>query len=174
LFDEREASMNFFRITRYCLFLFLVGVTSQAFPNELRQKVPLTEVSVRQDAEGFAAFLGTDLQFLPLSGEPRIPSQVIRLLLPPDAALATVSISLENPILEVVPGTWEVRPVPPLAFWDGTQVIVKFPEDKTIVDGRDSEIYENDAFFPPSFVGKATPGEIREAKVVEVPVATHQ
>ena len=60
-------------------------------PNEIRVKLPIAAAAVTLDEQsGVAHFTGVDLQYLEKSGEPAIPYQVIKVLLPPDADLATL------------------------------------------------------------------------------------
>ena len=52
-------------------------------------------------------------------------------------------------MFEGIAGIWQVEPMPPVATRDenGREIVV-WPEGKRIVDGRDVDIYERDAFWP--------------------------
>lgn len=154
--------------------LVLLWLSANVQADEIMQSVPLTEVSVSAVAGGAAEFAGEEIQFPGQSGEPSIPFQVVRLLLPPEADLSTVAVSLENQRIEEVAGEWDVSPIPPESFWDGSQVIETWPTDKNIMNRRDNDIYSADRQFPADWVGSVTPGQMREWLLVEITVATYK
>lgn len=142
--------------------------------DEITVDIPSLPVTITEDAQGFAEFSGENIQYLSRTGEPMLPYQVVSVLLPPDADLATVSASVVGEELEEMPGYWEVRPKPPMATWDGSEVITAWPEDKMIVDGYDVEIYNEDALFPASVIGRISTGMMRKWRMVDVPIAMSQ
>jgi len=162
-----------FRFIVLSILLFLSGADGLVMADEIRQKLQPT-VSVAIDAEGYATFSDESIQYLNQGGEPALPYQVVKLLLPPDAVLATASVSLEVPGFEELAGTWEIRPTPPESTWDGTKVITVWPSGKTILDGRDVDIYNVDALFPTSILGETSSGQMRQWQLLEVPVASYK
>lgn len=158
----------------WCLILLLGVQIFPALADEINLKVPTSYVSVAEDAQGNASFLGKNVQYLNQSGEPAIPYDVIRVLLPPDADLSTVTASVRNERIEIVPGQWNVLPMPPMAYWDGSMVITEWPEGKRIAAGRDIHIYEKDAFFPASHIGFINTGQKRDRKLAEISIALYQ
>ncbi|MHC4736865.1 MAG: hypothetical protein ACYTDW_20805 [Planctomycetota bacterium] len=107
-------------------------------------------VEVKSDGAGTVVFSCDDVFWLSDTGEPRIPWKVITVLLPPDADLSSLTCRIERPVLESIAGSWQVEPMPPIATRDENgQEIVLWPEDKRIIDGRDADIYEHDAFSAP-------------------------
>ena len=128
-------------------------------------------VGVESGTAGTAVFSCDDVRWLSDTGEPRIPWKVIAVLLPPNTELSSVTCRVERPVLESITGTWQVEPMPPRATWgeDG-QVIVVWPEDKRIVDGRDTGIYERDAFWPQEQVRLLGTGQLRKWRLAEIAV----
>lgn len=102
------------------------------------------------------------------SGEPQIPWQVINVLLPPDAVLATVDVRLRNGTFEKVSGSWEVAPTPPVATHVRDHKKVYWPKGKRIVDGRDADIYEMDTVWPHLDVKLISAGQLRKWKLAQV------
>lgn len=156
------------------IFLYLSGPTKLLLAQEIRQELQPAGVPVAGDPEGYATFSDKNIQYLNQGGEPALPYQVVKLLLPPDADLATVSISLEASAFEELAGIWKIRPTPPESTWDGTKVITVWPSGKTIVDGRDIEIYNVDALFPTNVLGETSSGQMRQWQLLEVPVASYR
>jgi hypothetical protein len=156
------------------LFLVISGLSSKALPDEFTVNIPTPYVSVIENAQGYAEFSGTDIQYLTQSGEPMIPYYVERVQLPSNADLTTVSVSIEAYGLEPVEGEWDVLPIPPIAYWNGTEMVREWPEGKTIVNERDVDIYENSILFPANILHTVSTGQKRRQKLVEVPVALYQ
>jgi hypothetical protein len=104
------------------------------------------DVDLEKVELGRSAFAdNSKVQWLSKSGEPDIPWKVMHVLLPPNAKLSTVEAQLQAEY-ETSTESRSILPVPPKATWiDGQQLIV-WPEGKNIVDGRDVDIYQQDAF----------------------------
>lgn len=128
-------------------------------------------VKLLSEPDGSVRFEGEKLQFPGQVGEPCIPYRVLKILLPPEAQLDTLSVSLDSVVESDLPGLGDVEPVKPMATWDGEKVVVAWPEGRTIEDGRDVDIYEKDVLFPENRTLEVRTGEIRGWKVVDVPVA---
>ncbi len=88
---------------------------------------------------------GYDTRMSP--GDPMLPLRVVRMALPPDADLDTVTVSHSVLAARVLDSTYSVAPAPPMATWEGTQTIIDWGEGKDIVDGRNMNVYGSDAFF---------------------------
>jgi hypothetical protein len=156
------------------LFILSNSLISQSMANEIKIKIPIWTVTVTDDSEGYAKYSGKNIQYLTQSGEPMVPYQVIKVLLPPDADLNTVTGKVENVKIVELTGNWEVRPKPPEATWDGKNVITMWPKGKTIVNGYDIDIYENNAFFPENLIGTVTTGQTRRWRMVDLPIALYK
>ncbi len=66
----------------------------------IRIPLPESDVAVTTDADGFGRFTGTDIQQIGQTGEPSIPCQSVRVLLPPDADPATVKATDNRPSVD--------------------------------------------------------------------------
>jgi hypothetical protein len=128
-------------------------------------------VEVKSGNEGAAVFSCDEVFWLGDTGEPRIPWKVVTVLLPPDADLSSVTCRIGWPVLESIAGSWQVEPMPPIATRDENgQETVIWPEDKRIVDGRDADIYERDAFWPQEQVRLSGVGKLRKWRLAEVAI----
>jgi hypothetical protein len=120
------------------------------------------------DAAGLASVRLDRSGPLPAPGAPALPYRPIRLALPPDADLATVTVTAVPLGIEAIPGRFDVAPAPAArrlddgrAYWGAAA--------RRIVAGRDQAIYGADAPYPASFgaaIGAA--GSVRGFKSIAV------
>jgi len=77
-------------------------------------------------------------------GEPALPFRTVRLLLPPDSEVASLSAEAEVPLTNL-PGFWRVEhtPTPTPTLAPG-----KFASNQPISDGPDPSIYFSDTAYP--------------------------
>jgi predicted outer membrane repeat protein len=154
-----------------CLFLLLGVLADRASADEITLEIPVTPFSVTKDADGLAKFSGDAIQYLATGGEPAIPYQVVKALLPPDARLETLAVSIQSVQMQPVPGVWQVAPMKPAAAWKDGRLIVAWPKGKTIEEGKDQQIYATDALFPASLLQSPNCGQVRNWKLVDIPLA---
>jgi hypothetical protein len=121
--------------------------------------VPYNEVTVENE-EGRAVFNGPGgVGFTTVPGEPRLPFEIVTILLPPEVNFEDVTVQLVNPFYEVPGGTFDVAPAP--GAW---------PDSTKIIDGKDTSIYRNDAFFPADFKGDVWFDQLYHYKMVCIKV----
>lgn len=106
--------------------------------------------------------------FLSAGGEPSLPYQLVRVLLPPDADLSNVTARLQGKVFEEVLGEWVVRPMPPKGTCTEEGPVTIWPEGKTVVDQRDVAIYGRDAFYPAEVIYSVGTGVVRKYKIADV------
>lgn len=129
------------------------------------------QVEVIAGPDSKAIFDADDVHWLSQTGEPQIPWKVMTVLLNPDVDPATVAVTLDhNSTFTSIAGTWQVEPTPPVITWRDGQKIVVWPEGKTIVNGRDSEIYEDNAFWPAARARLLHTGQLRKYKLAKIAV----
>ncbi|MBN1796525.1 MAG: discoidin domain-containing protein [Sedimentisphaerales bacterium] len=128
-------------------------------------------ISISATAKGTADILCADTQYLSEPGQPQIPWKVTTVLLPPDADISTVSYAVNNLVYKQVEGTFDIEPSPLYGTWDenGNPILV-YPEGRTIVDGRDIDIYNADEFWPGEGAKISQKGRLRRWKLAEVAV----
>lgn len=122
----------------------VIPLTSKGL--ELRIPYLSTNVTVQTNDQGMAVFSG-----LPLSGAggaPLLPVDRIRVLLPPDALLDSISVFMQSNITQEVAGVWDVVPSGPIS--GPVDKPEQWPDDATIINGRDVNIYSRNDFYPVS------------------------
>jgi hypothetical protein len=153
------------------LVLALCEAAVLAQQQEIAVRLEVPAMTISTDAQGNTLFTCTRVQWLSRTGEPNIPWLVINVLLPPYANLGTVSVSLQDGQYESVTGSWSVAPKSPPITWDENgQEIVIWPEDRTLVDGKDVAVYSTDAAWPTVDVKLLTTGRLRQWRMAKVTV----
>jgi len=173
LSEKGGLSMFKLKLSITILVIFCPVVLSGAsmhFSNEeaIKISIPPWDTTVHRNTAGFAKFSGKDLQQLRRTGEPDIPYQAVTVLLPPDVDLSTVSVHAVDPHWERIEGFWAISPVPLIATWDGDKEIVIRPEGKILIDGKDADIYTDNAIFPVELFGRVDTLVVRQMKLVQI------
>ena len=128
---------------------------------QITQNLPYQAVDVI-NANGTAVFSGASPVNDP--GRPQLPAYAITFLLPPDADPKKVSVSIAGATEIDVPGSFDIKPGTPIV--EG--ITVKWPTDRTIVDGEDIAVYKTNAYYPKQALGAVSFSAFREYKLVEV------
>jgi len=104
------------------------------------------------------------------AGEPDIPWQVVRVLLPPQAEMNDWTLYVEGRY-ELIEGSWEIQPKAPLGTWDpeGNPIFL-WPEGRLIADGYDVDIYRRDAFWPQEGYRLVHQGRLEDWQFVEAAI----
>jgi len=163
-------------IARFVLIvLCLMFLATASMAGTIQLSVPDTSgYSSQINEEGEVAFSGTSMSFLSEPGQPDVPFLLLKVLLPPEADLSSVQVSLSEVTLDLVLDSVMVRPALPPVTWDGEKEVTFWPEEREIVEGRDVSIYSGSDPFPFNMVYPPRTGEIRGWKVVDVPLALFQ
>jgi hypothetical protein len=178
-FNGKQQRLSLNRMAQWILIAVLLLTVlpveaAQLFINlNGEQTVIETQTGVAESGlqSGLASFTVDDNQaVLAKTGQPAIPYQIVRLLLPPNAKLDAVITQL-NAAYALVEGAWSVSPVPPMATRDenGNEIVI-WPSDRTIVDGYDVDLYNTDDFWPAAEAIVANTGRLRSWKIAEVAV----
>jgi subtilisin-like proprotein convertase family protein len=124
---------------------------------------------VSRNEAGVAVFSGGDL--LGESGEPQLPWKAMKVLLPPNTDMETVSCRMVSAEYRTLDGEWNVAPVPPILTRDrdGNEIEI-WPSDKNIVAGRDTAIYSANALWPAEEVFLTGTGRLRSWRLAEIAV----
>ena len=91
-------------------------------------------------------------------GHPALPQQTVRLLLPIDADLSTVIVTIKNTVSNKLDEEWIIPPAPSFSI-SGRTV---WPAGANIVDGKHMDIYGIDEDYPSSPVTSIFTGKIGE------------
>lgn len=166
---ENKGTINY--LYAALLAMVVIGVfSSKTFADQITINSSFQNITVQEDTEGYATFIGDNVQYMRLTGEPSLPYQVINALLPPQADPSTVTISIDDDQFEALSGTWEVRPTPPAATWDGTDVLVSWPAGVSTATGKNEAVYSTNASFPPTLTSNISNGNIQQWQLIDIPV----
>ena len=138
-------------------------------------EVPEKKVTLKKKGK-YTIFEADDIQYLNQTGEPSIPSQVLKILLPKDVDVQTLKIFVEGIEKIEMEGEFDIGPTLPFATWDSEkdEEIVLWPEDKNIQDGKDIDIYSNDSLFPDDIIQDTRSGQFRQWKVLDLALILFQ
>ena len=118
-------------------------------------------IPVKRSPE-FAEFSSNEFHGEP--GQPQLPVVPLFFLLPPDAELNSIILSLHEVQESVLSGAYGVRPAPTESTCEGP---VQYP-GRDIVNGKDIRVYSSNRFFPKTHIGKHSYGQLRDYKLVKV------
>lgn len=133
---------------------------------------PDVEVTANDAGQAVFTFASDDdVKYLNKPGQPQIPWTIVTILLQPGTDISSVSYSVNDITLARVDGEFEIVPAPLIKTWDdsGNSYVIT-PEEGTIMDGRDVEIYEVDDFWPTQDAQIFQKGKMRQWKLVEIAV----
>ena len=132
--------------------------------------VMLPDLTVEMKTVGDKVYFEkTDFAGLP--GQPGVPAKAISILLPPNVDPNNVTVSLVDVKYETITGAWDVAPAPPYMINENQAI---WPQNLTIVDGRDIFTYGNNAFFPATSLGKMSIGRMRQWQIASVQLFPYQ
>ena len=110
---------------------------------------------------------GYDLTLSP--GDPMLPFTTYEAALPPDVDPKSVTLHYEILKSAAIPGTFTIKPAPPLQTQDEKGEIIKFwGEPKTIFEGRNLKVYKESPLFPAHPVTLEAFAQMRKWKFVKV------
>ncbi len=147
-----------------------ITITTDANSDNPLLTAESVQVKVNRDKDQRAVFICDGAQWLNQTGEPQIPWKVMTVLLPPNVNLSSVSGFME-PDFEPVSETWVVKPTPPPVTWNGDKTVVLWPKDKNIDEnGRDTDIYVQDAFWPKENLRVLGTGRLRKWRLAQIAI----
>lgn len=128
--------------------LFNVAISQYLEKIEINNtKLQFIKINTNKNGN-IAEFSGDDLSFVSLPGDPDIPYRHFQVLLPSNADLSSIKINTEKLTWKKEERFYNVKPAPPAATRDGEQVIVVFPEEQDIINGKNIKVYHKDTFYP--------------------------
>lgn len=102
------------------------------------------------------------------SGNPQLPAKFYEVALPPDTDMSTVKVAVSDVITEELPRTYDIKPVPPAAANIDGKTTVYWGTGKNIKEGRNLNVYGQDAKFPDMVASLDTTAQMRKWKFARV------
>jgi hypothetical protein len=102
-------------------------------------------------------------------GDPALPGKIYNVAVPPDVSWESVTVEVLRAEAAELPGSHEIAPAPPPVTWVDGQKIVAWGENAaSIVDGRNTKVYQDDAYFPSSYVTPVAQSQMRKWRFVRL------
>lgn len=111
-----------------------------------------------------------DCVTMSVPGHPNLPVYKASFLVPANADISNIVASIEGLQVESVTNAYGVDAAGPWTF--GTKA--QWPNEEVIVDGKDTTIYNQNAFYPNKHIGAVTVGKYRQYLIVDVTVFPYQ
>ena len=169
--------IQFIILSVLCLFCISAQAAQiNVFLNNQQTIIDIEPVIIEaSQQDGLATFdISTDQSILSRTGQPAIPSQIIRLLLPPNSDLDSIDSELDA-TYSSLKGTWDVSPAPPVATRTETgEEIIVWPDSVAIVNGFDTDIYGANNFWPSVQPQLLNTGRVHNWKLAELAVPLYR
>lgn len=128
--------------------------------------------TINLNGEGYDAFEMEEYGNYSAPGDPMLPGRVFDVALPPDVVPASVAVTVTAADFVELPETYNIAPAPPPETWiDGKKVVDWGPNADAIVDGKNTAVYDADAFYPADWARLSTLSQMRKWKFVRVLVS---
>jgi hypothetical protein len=150
---------------RLYLFLLTLCTAVVCIYASITYTLPDRSISVTRDYNVPAVFQSADV-YLSMPGKPELPCYTLTFLLPYNADLATVSVSIRNGKTQQLPGAFSVAPTGPYLV-DGKEV---WFGNESIVQGKDPLVYGQDRYFPENHIAHFSTGKMRKYNLLEVTI----
>jgi len=150
-------------------FISLPGTTRAQAPDSIiiTLQTPPHQVTTGDDGFGLVQVEGFDRFGAP--GDPELPGKVYNIAVPPDVNWATLTVEILGTEITELPGTYEIAPALPFATWVDGQQITEWGENAaSIVDGKNTQVYQNNAYFPACYVTPVAQAQMRKWRFVRL------
>lgn len=98
-------------------------------------------------------------------GYPALPSRNLRLAVPPDTDLDSISITLESEDVIVIPGDYDIQPLSVPVPVGGSSYKRHWPANVDQATGKDRSAYSSNTSYPGSFVAPLPYSQMRKWKM---------
>jgi len=131
------------------------------------------EYSIIKDESGLDVIMMDDFASTTSPGDPMLVHKVYNVLLPPNAIESDLNLEIVSADVQVLNGTYEIKPVGPFApdvdeFSGGVSPAEYWGENKDITDGKNLNVYGLDANYPENYVELLPYSEMRKWKFVKL------
>ena len=131
------------------------------------------EYNITKDEDGFDIIQMEGFTEANSPGDPILPHRVYNVLVPPEANGSDLSMNIVSADIQVLNGTYEIRPgwplIPAQDEYVGENLTAEsWGEGKNIVNGKNLNVYEKDANYPENFVELLPYSEMRKWKFARI------
>jgi hypothetical protein len=126
------------------------------------------QYQITKDSKGFDKIEMTEFRADGIPGNPILPLKTINVLVHPDVILPTIKLTVVAEESEILEGTYKIRPAAP----DTTRIDDVYVQDwggtVNIADGKNMDVFGEDAFFPSESVRAEPFSQLRQWKFIRV------
>jgi len=148
----KENTTHFRKASVAILFTMMVLASAFVMPSlaaesgEINYQITVGDYEITEDDEGFHRITMSTQGYgvMDSPGDPALPERLFEFAVPDNIDWSTVEYTAEIIESEVLPGLYNVTPIPALVY-DSREY---WGEEKAIVDGRNMYVYGKDAYFP--------------------------
>jgi hypothetical protein len=119
--------------------------------------IPALDIPFEKDSNGTVRFKGESVYGNP--GQPGLPRKILTLLLPPNADLQSVKVSIENESVKVVEDKCNVAPIADIRPSCNNPSV---SQTNNIVNHQDGGV------LPTQWIGKVSSGQLRQWRLVDI------
>jgi|GEM_PF-2516334 len=102
-------------------------------------------------------------------GDPLLPVKVYHIALPPDVIPRSVTAQVLSAATAEQSGVYQIAPAPPAKTWANEQETTVWGKHAgSILDGKNTQVYQNDAFFPAAQLSEARFDQMRKWRFVSL------
>jgi hypothetical protein len=156
------------------LLIGLPGTVDAQVPDSIIITLQTPPYQVTTGSDGFDLVQIEGFDRFGAPGDPELPAEIYNIAVPPVVIWESLTVEILSAETIELPGTYEIAPAPPFATWIDGQQIVDWGENAvSIVDGKNTKVYQNDAYFPVSYVTSVTKSQMRKwrfARLLFTPV----
>ena len=149
------------------ILLVLVLASAPALAGNLLVSAPECTPTIQTLAEGIRV-TAPDYASISSPGDPSLPFKEVRVILPPNANPASVSVSLVRNTRETFASGGQLAPAPPIATSVDAVKVVDWGRNKRIQSGRNVLVYGRDALYPASNVEVVDIGNLRKWRIATI------
>ena len=126
--------------------------------------VTVDSCEIIKDQAGYDRVIIDGYKSMGAPGNPMLPSKVFNVLLPPDVVWDSVELTVVDIETEVLTGTYRVEPAAPDAAYVEGKMVYDWGQNQSVVDGKNTAVYDKDVFFPSENVALLPYSQMRKWK----------
>ncbi len=158
----RMCPCGFLVLALSLLFATPVGAASLYVP------VSACRAKLQRQADGEIRLIAAEHSQVSSPGDPQLPFKELQVILPPGTDTDSIRLSLEpDTATESIP-LFAIAPAPPMISRAGEETLTYWGENKTIVGGRNMQVYGRNAWYPEGHVELVSTGKMRKWLIATV------
>jgi hypothetical protein len=102
-------------------------------------------------------------------GDPALPGKIYNIAVPPDVVWESVQVEILRAESVELPGPYEIAPaLPPVTWVEGREIVAWGDNAASIVDGKNTKVYQDNAYFPSTYATSIAQSQMRKWRFVRL------